>query len=256
MQLFVERPVGTRISLDVGGGDTIEEIKQKIEDKKGIPSGDQTLFFNDIKLEDQFTLSHYNIQKESTIQLRFVTLPVLSLNFTAKIFDHYTEINWSTVSESNNAEFIIAHSSDGKAFTEISRKKATGNSSQLKNYTFKDHNVNTGKNYYRLSQVDLDGKITKLGFRSVNFAFADEENISVYPNPIAKIINISSPNYSGNTLIVTLTDISGKIIIHKELVQQTNNTWQLKLNEKPASGVYFLTVSGKGIKRSIKLLSE
>ncbi|KAA6374703.1 MAG: putative Polyubiquitin [Streblomastix strix] len=67
--IYVKTPTYKTIALKYDPDDTIESVKQKIQEKEGIPSGEQRLFLEEIELEDGRTLQECNIQKEATLHL-------------------------------------------------------------------------------------------------------------------------------------------------------------------------------------------
>jgi len=143
--------------------------------------------------------------------IKTIVLPVHWLSFTAeKKSNHTVDLKWSTASEVNNDHYEVQRSADGINFLTIVNVPA----SNAKQYQYTDLNPLPATCYYRIRQVDKDGKYTYSSVVKISF---DNNGISwqVYPNPAKNITALYAQKELTKVQIV-LTDLSGKIVYRKE----------------------------------------
>ena len=174
-----------------------------------------------------------------------VILPVELTRFEAAVTASGVTLSWTTETERDNQEFILERSSDGVAFSPFVTVKAAGNSLEPTDYTAEDNDPVSGLSYYRLSQRDVNGTVTELGFVAVetNTILTD---IVLAPNPSNGASVLHLPLHTGTQeFAVTVSDYSGKTI----LAQTTTEDLSLSL---PA-GFYQVTVVSGAQRWSEKL---
>ncbi|AZQ61185.1 T9SS type A sorting domain-containing protein [Flammeovirga pectinis] len=186
----------------------------------------------------------------------FFNLPVSLINFDVSLQKQNALLEWSTASETNNDYFLIEHSTDGRNWKNINQINGAGNSNVQLDYSFIDEHLAIGNNYYRLTQVDFDGKSETFATKSIQFGVVNQNLISVncYPNPIQQegIINISFQQKSENDIHLALINING-VLIQKERFSPSSSTIKWKLNSTQ-KGIYFLKIQ-VGTTQIIKKIS-
>ncbi len=174
-------------------------------------------------------------------------LPVVLTTYTAKIEGNAAKLTWQTASEQNNKGFEIYRSGDDKQFVKLGEMGAKGMGSS---YNYFDKTPLKGNNYYRLVQVDLDGKPTELGERVLNFELSASE-LQLYPNPTKGRVMLSFA--AGKYTKLTVTSVEGKVLNIVPLKLQDNEV-EVDLTPYPV-GVYFVKLIGTGesvVKKVIK----
>jgi len=106
-------------------------------------------------------------------------LPVTFVNFYVSIENEKVKISWSTATETNNKQFEIERSIDGINWSAIAVVAAVGNSNSVNNYSYTDKKINATLTYYRIKQVDLDGRATYTSVKSVSGGKTNSTDITV-----------------------------------------------------------------------------
>ncbi|HZE85138.1 MAG TPA: T9SS type A sorting domain-containing protein [Puia sp.] len=111
-----------------------------------------------------------------------VILPVSWLYIRGELTGDQTLISWATALESNTLRFDIERSSDGLVFKTVGAHGAAGNSNTSSTYQWIDDAPAPGLNYYRVRQVDIDGKFSWSAIVSVLYRKGMARTV-LTPNP-------------------------------------------------------------------------
>nr|WP_295925983.1 choice-of-anchor D domain-containing protein [uncultured Dyadobacter sp.] len=146
-------------------------------------------------------------------------MPVHLVAFTARAAGPVIQLQWRTVSETDNAGFHIERSNNGTQWEDIGFVDGNATTSQMKEYAFTDENPMPGLNYYRLRQTDFDGKTEHSRVQAIRYENQDK-NLVVWADAARRahvrtddtIEQIIVFNLSGRIVAVSKTatvDLSG-----------------------------------------------
>jgi hypothetical protein len=164
--------------------------------------------------------------KYSTTSATPAALPVSLKSFQVNNQVNSNKINWTTSSEVNNKGFevqrAIGNANDFKTIGFVGTRAKDGNSQIEISYSFEDADVKAGQtHYYRLNQIDFDGKSTLSPVRSVKPG-SIESNLNVYPNPSQGSVTVNTGSTSGKLNIYVL-DNTGRTV-NQYMGVSTSNT--------------------------------
>lgn len=172
-------------------------------------------------------------------------LPVSMSSFTAVIKNNAVAVNWTTETESNNKGFEIQKSINGKDFSTIgfvATKATNGISNNSLSYQFEDTKVSEGRIFYRLKQVDKDGKFALSNVQVVEFAFTGALSIKAIENPVRNNLGLNIKTSEKRTVQINVTNALGMLVFTKQyVITAGENNLQLPATQLP-KGSLFVTV--------------
>ncbi len=161
-------------------------------------------------------------------------------------------MEWTTITEKNNDYFIIEKALENGIFNEIGRINGAGNSTSILNYKFIDANRNTELAFYRIRQVDFDGKESIGSIKTINCA---EEGVQIYPNPFHSEIKIVYGDFirSQKGKIEIINNL-GQVVFSREI---TNSSDEIIIpTNEFKTGFYFVKISAEGKLYTEKLIKN
>ena len=189
-----------------------------------------------------------------------VALPIKLTNFTAIKKDKDALLTWSVENQDANAShFEIERSYNGTDFTNIGRVEVNLNSGSAATYNSTDANIvalrSSGVIYYRIKQVDKDGKFSYSEIRSIKLD-AKSVGINLYPNPAKSFTNILIDLPQNSPIIISINDAGGKE------VKQINVAGFAGINQKKidlsglSTGSYMIKVKAADQLQTISLVKS
>jgi len=167
-----------------------------------------------------------------------ITLPVLFNSFYATRSNNNVVLNWSTAMEHNNKNFEVQRSFDGSNWTVIAIMLGAGNSDNLKQYSYTDKNMSAAVAYYRIRQVDIDGKYE---YSTVKVIRANETTPATKIYASGNAVNIEFNQEVKNPVTVRIIDLNGRVIVQKDN-QQASYRITMNLNDH-ITGMYIVQLN-------------
>ena len=182
------------------------------------------------------------------------TLPIELLSFNAELKDNNVLLDWSTTSEEATKEFDIERAYDAQHFIKIGSVPAAGSSSTIHAYSFTDPDISQEKNYYRLRQIDIDGKSAYSKVILIRNSF--KYPFAVLNNPFSNALDIQFGEAVKGNAQIRLLDITGRELFTNRSEATGLTRIHIDLSQQHISaGVYLLEVSfnnEKHIERVVK----
>ncbi len=166
-------------------------------------------------------------------------LPVELISFSGSLDNNSILLNWKTATETNNRMFSVEKLNDANQFETIGNVAGNGNSVLVNEYDFIDRNPISGNNYYRLKQIDFDGKYEFSNTININNINPIIELIA-YPNPSIKDVRVVVNNPSKEKMLISLTNNLGLTIWKSDLII-SNSNW-IKDFQLDQNGIYTVSV--------------
>lgn len=192
-----------------------------------------------------FDISNQNFSINSTLPVSWLSFDVVPKDETG------VSLVWKTDREINNAGFEIEISGDGQSFVKLGYVNGKGSASGVQQYQYAVKELAAGIYYFRLKQVDLDGKSTYSEVRRVVIANSFE-HASIYPNPATGNVKINPGQHHDNVYSIKVFDQAGRIVLHYPANRYTTG-FELKTIHL-SRGVYHIVLKGNSFMETLKLI--
>jgi hypothetical protein len=200
----------------------------------------------------------------SVINRTYTTIPVVLSKFVGNMGKNFTvELQWETAQEQNSDVFVIERSTDGQNFTAIDRVQAAGNSTLPSRYQYIDKvppvTLNA-RSFYRLKQVDKDGRFTYSALVAVQLKVPDTFMEALVPGIVSNGATVTARLIAATAmpLQIVVTDAAGKKVhtARQQAVAGANTISLQTTAFARSAGVYYVTVQSGSFRQTGRILVQ
>lgn len=235
LEYFIDNDLGfgQATAIPFSAATNVADISANI-DITGLANGGHYLF-----VRSQDANGKYSATNSKYFEINNTTLPLTLVNYDAKLSGNQVTNHWQTENETNTSHFVIERSQNALDFIplgSISAKNTKGQHS----YSFNDRlsaSLATQTLYYRLKQVDIDGKFNYS--RTVPVKLSVDKKISIGANPATDVITVFAPKAKA----ISIISIIGSVMYSAYL----NQAWDSVTIDisRFARGTYLVKVVGE-----------
>jgi len=201
-------------------------------------------------VQDRYTCGYF--QQISMPDI--IILPVTYTSFTGKLADKTVFLDWKTENEINSAYFEVERSFNSTTFKTVGLVLdgfAAGNGKTF--YKFKDNSTELQSNkyaYYRLKQVDKDGKYnySTVVAIALNSSSSDVVKMTVSPNPFVEKLNVQFTTVTNGQAEIRVLNMNGQTVLSKQsTISSGSNNLEVNNLGKLNSGIYIFQLIKDGV---------
>lgn len=173
-------------------------------------------------------------------------LPVEVSDFSLESSNENVLINWITLSERDNKNFILERSRDGNHWEEVANIEGAGNSNERIEYAKIDKNPFSGVSYYRLRQFDFNGLEKQVGFESIDFKAI---TYLLYPIPVNTQMILEGVNLASSKIEI-VNSLGETIFVERDFIGDN-----LSFNfGNVKNGVYLISIETNNSKTTRRII--
>jgi len=184
----------------------------------------------------RFTLAHANSNP----------LPISLIEFSGTCMNNYIQLKWSTATEHNNHHFILERNADGVNWKDVAEIPGNGTTVSESTYFFNDFTNKNDLSYYRLSQVDINQKITRYNIISMECDYEKPTQI-FFPNPLTRenTLYINTTANKLGSMNIKIFEATGKLVYSRQ-IQSPSKDDSIELPDvNLPSGIYIININNE-----------